>query len=168
MMNKLYMVEQAKYFAIGCHGTQKRKYTNNPYWTHCQTIVEILKQFYPNVDAYIVGWLHDVVEDTWVSCFDIETHFNSYIAQCVSFLTMPSKDLGNRKLRMDFYNQRLSESDELVQTVKYADLLHNTVSIEYFDPDFAKVYLAEKRELLPLIDKGEPRLYEKVCKQCGL
>lgn len=167
-MTEFVMVDYARYFAIGCHGLQRRKYSHEPYWTHPSSVVDILYEYYPDIDAYIVGWLHDVVEDTWATCFDIAEHFNDKIALYVSQLTMPSLEFGNRQKRMEMYNRTLAESCELVQTVKYADLLHNTESITQYDPDFAKVYLAEKRELLPMINKGEKRLYERVCQQCGL
>lgn len=167
-MTNFVTVEYAKYFAIGCHGTQKRKYTNEPYWTHCEAVVQLLADNYPHIDAYIVGWLHDVVEDTWATCFDIETHFSPKIAQYVSDLTMPSHEAGNRKKRLEIYTEQLVNSCELVQTVKYADLIHNTASIEQYDYNFAQVYLKEKRELLPKIDKGHKGLYEVALKQCGL
>ncbi len=167
-MNEFVMVDYAKYFAIGAHGNQKRKYTNLPYWTHLQEVVSILFKYCPDITSYIVAWLHDTVEDTWVTCFDIQEHFNDEIALYVSQLTIPSNDFGNRKKRMNYYNSQLAESCPLVQTVKYADLLDNTSSIEQYDPDFAKIYLKEKRALLPLIDKGNKELYKVVCKQVGL
>lgn len=160
------MVDYARYFAIGAHGTQKRKYTGEPYYTHCEAVCNILIDYYPHIDAYITAWLHDTVEDTWVSVLDIQEHFGERIAKYVSDLTMP--DLGNRRQRIDAYNKVLINSCELVQTVKYADMLHNTESINKHDPDFAKVYLYEKRKLLPLLNKGEPRLYKLVCQQVGL
>jgi (p)ppGpp synthase/HD superfamily hydrolase len=167
-MTKFITAEYAKYFAIGCHGQPKRKYTNEPYWTHCKEVVSLLAEHYPVIDAYIVGWLHDVVEDTWATCFDIEEYFGKRIAMYVSDLTMPSHEAGNRKTRIDIYTAQLSNSCELVQTVKYADLIHNTATIEKYDPDFAKIYLEEKRQLLPKINKGNTRLYNIALKQCGL
>lgn len=162
------MIERAKYFSIGCHATQKRKYTNEPYWKHPEAVVRILEQHYPIQEALVVGWLHDVVEDTWATCFDIQFHFNEKIALYVSQLTMPDLSFGNREKRIDYYNGILSDACELVQTVKYADLIHNTSSIEIYDPDFAKTYLKEKRQLLIKLDKGDPDLYKIACKQCNL
>lgn len=162
------MIERAKYFAIGCHGLQKRKYTNEPYWLHPESVVNILKKYYPIEEALVVGWLHDVVEDTWVTCFDIQVHFNEKIAFYVSQLTMPDRGYGNREKRIIHYNEVLSNSCEIVQTVKYADLIHNTASIEKYDPHFAKTYLKEKRDLLMKMDKGYPALYEIACKQCHM
>jgi (p)ppGpp synthase/HD superfamily hydrolase len=162
------LVDYAKYFAIGAHGLQKRKYTNEPYWIHLQEVVNILSNYYPSIEAYIVAWLHDVVEDTWASSLDIQEHFGENIAKWVSDLTLPPKEFGNRAKRYEFYNKGLINSCELVQTVKYADILHNTISISKYDPDFAKVYLEEIKKLLPYLNKGEPRLYKFVCKEAGL
>lgn len=162
------MLEKAKYFSIGCHGLQQRKYINEPYWKHPEAVVKILEKYYPIEKAMVVAWLHDVVEDTWATCFDINIHFDAEIALYVSNLTMPDKSLGNRAKRIALYNSILSDSCELVQSVKYADLIHNTASIEKYDPDFAKVYLKEKRELLIMMDKGNPILYGIACKQCKM
>lgn len=167
-MTNFAIVDSARWFAIGAHGLQKRKYTNEPYWTHCEAVVDILRTYYVNIDAYVVGWLHDTVEDTWATSLDIQDLFGRRIANYVSALTLPPKEFGNRKHRYDYYNKILIDSCELVQTVKYADMLHNTSSIEKYDPDFAKIYLKEKRDLLPYINKGEKRLYQLVCKQVGL
>ncbi|HCP79386.1 MAG TPA: guanosine polyphosphate pyrophosphohydrolase, partial [Pusillimonas sp.] len=46
-----------------------------------------------------------------------------------------------------------------VQTIKCADLISNTGSIVQFDPDFAKVYLEEKRLLLGVLTKADRRLW---------
>lgn len=162
------MVEYAKYFAIGAHGQQKRKYTGQPYWIHLESVYRILVDNYKHIDAYICAWLHDVVEDTNFSIFDIQLFFGHEIARYVSDLTEPQAPGKNRAWRKDHYNEQLKNSSPLVQTVKYADLIDNTGSIEKHDPDFAKVYLAEKRILLPLINKGDPTLYSKVCSQVGL
>lgn len=162
------LVDYAKWFAIGAHGAQKRKYTYEPYYKHPEAVVDILKDYYPNISAYIVGWLHDVVEDTWASILDIHELFGDDIAKYVSDLTLPDKGYGNRQQRYEEYNRILINSCELVQTVKYADMLHNTESIEKYDKDFAKIYLAEKRRLLPYLNKGEPRLYKRLCEQVEL
>jgi (p)ppGpp synthase/HD superfamily hydrolase len=162
------LVDYARYFAIAAHGQQKRKYTGDPYWFHLRNVVNTLSKYYVDFDAYIVGWLHDVVEDTPMTCFDVAEHFNDSIAQHVSDLTEPYNPKKNRAWRKAYYNEILINSCELVQTVKYADMLDNTESIEMHDPDFAKIYLKEKRELLKHMDKGNKELYNLVCLQCRM
>jgi hypothetical protein len=43
--------------------------------------------------------------------------------------------------------------------VKLADLISNTSSIARHDPAFARVYLAEKRELLTVLTRGNATLH---------
>lgn len=162
------LVDNARWFAIGAHGNQKRKYTNLPYYTHLESVVNILSKYYMDLTAYTCGWLHDVVEDTTFSVLDIQQLFGVEIAHHVNDLTEPSVPGKNRAWRKAAYNEQLANSCALVQTVKYADLLDNTESINKYDIDFAKIYLKEIRVLLPLIQKGDPTLYRLVCEQVKL
>ena len=55
----------------------------------------------------------------------------------------------------------MAEQAPEVQTIKYADVISNTKDIKVYDPKFAEVYVAEMKELLKVIDKGDSALYEK-------
>jgi hypothetical protein len=68
---------------------------------------------------------------------------------------------GNRKVRKALDRDFLAEQAPEVQTIKYADVISNTKDIRVYDPKFAEVYVAEIKELLKVIDKGDPKLYEK-------
>ena len=46
------------------------------------------------------------------------------------------------------------------QTIKLADIIDNTCTIEWYDPEFAKVYLAEKLELLEVLKAGNSKLWD--------
>ena len=46
----------------------------------------------------------------------------------------------------------------VVQTIKVADLIHNTWSIVEHDPKFAQVYLREKKVLLGALGLADPKL----------
>ena len=43
--------------------------------------------------------------------------------------------------------------------MKLADLISNTLTIVEFDPDFARVYLAEKARLLEVLKEGNASLH---------
>ena len=159
-------VDSAKYFAIGAHGQQKRKYTGEPYWTHLQEVAAILQEnTLCTTEMLQAAWLHDVVEDTQFTIFDINEFFGSLVCEYVNALTEPN--MQNRKTRKIYYNQQLCASSPEVQTIKYADLISNTSSIVECDPDFAKVYLKEKRELLSLMMGGDNKLYNMASKLAG-
>ena len=57
--------------------------------------------------------------------------------------------------------QRLAESSREVQTIKVADLIDNTPSIVQHDPDFARVYLREKRDLLNVLTLADQDLVDR-------
>lgn len=156
---------EAQYFAIGAHGAQKRKYTGNPYWWHLADVVEILKTHTKTCSEQMLmaAWLHDVVEDTCFGLFDIDLFFGSKVSGYVAALTEPPHSFGNRSKRKAFYSEQLANADPEVQTIKYADLIDNCSSIVKHDPDFAKVYLKEKEQLLKVMDKGDPLLYKMAC-----
>lgn len=163
-------VDHAQYFAIGAHGSQKRKYTGDPYWYHLRNVSDTLRTTDGIINRFgfnilTVAWLHDVVEDTDTSIFTVQELFGDDIAKYVSDLTEPSKEFGNREQRKEYYNDILSKADPLVQTVKLADMIDNTSSIEEHDPEFARVYFHEKRRLLEIMTKGDTTLYEIACKQ---
>lgn len=158
-------VEKAAYFAIGAHGNQKRKYTGEPYWYHLCDVETILRK-HAEVDVEMLqaAWLHDVVEDTSFTIFDIQEFFGPIVARYVSDLTEAYAP--TRHARKAYYNEKLQQACPDVQTIKYADLISNTSSIVQHDPAFAKVYLAEKRELLSMIDRGDKVLYDMALRIC--
>lgn len=47
------------------------------------------------------------------------------------------------------------------QTVKLADVIDNSSTVAEMDPEFAKVYLVELKELVEALDKGPQVLREK-------
>lgn len=165
------LIVAAKYFAIGAHGDQKRKYTGEPYWHHMQNICDTLLTYVNPLDVteemLAAAWLHDVVEDTNVSILTIQELFGKLVAQYVSALTEPDKSYGNREERKKFYTYQLSLAPYEVQTIKLADLLDNTKDIVEHDGDFARTYLREKRELLEIMTNGDIILYRMCLEQIG-
>jgi hypothetical protein len=66
--------------------------------------------------------------------------------------------LSNREARKHMDHEHLKRASEGGQNIKMADLVSNTKSIVAHDPNFAKVYLKEKRSILSKIDKAHPKL----------
>ena len=84
------MIDKAKEFAIKAHGNQK--YGKLPYEYHLQQVVSKLMLWrdfnaFPITDEYIaVAWLHDVLEDTDVSCEQIyELYLDDIINSLISY-----------------------------------------------------------------------------------
>jgi GTP diphosphokinase / guanosine-3',5'-bis(diphosphate) 3'-diphosphatase len=162
-MIKRNLASMAMLFARDAHKDQVRKYTGEPYHCHLAEVVAISMSTgwrHPMIhpDSFMaVGWLHDVMEDCEVDRDELHQRFGFEVAIGV-YLLSDLETEGNRAQRKRASRERLSTAPSWVQTIKYADLISNTYSIVRHDPEFAKVYLQEKRDLLEVMDRGDPVL----------
>jgi len=157
------IVDRARVFATAAHSAvaQLRKYTQEPYIVHPAEVVSILKTV-PHTDEMLAAaWLHDVLEDTQVTHMDLDAEFGRDVAMLVLYLTDVPKSVGNRARRKDIDLRRLGDAPAAAQTIKVADMISNTSSIVKHDPNFAKVYLKEKADLLEVLTKADPTLVER-------
>lgn len=152
---------EAMVFAREVHKTQRRKYTNAPYTDHLAEVAGIVAtvcdwECFPEGEMLAVAWLHDCIEDQDVTFDQLHRKFTWHVARGVWLLS----DLagGNRETRKRLSRERLADAPGWVQTIKCADLISNTASIAQHDPGFAVTYLEEKRLLLAVMTKADPRL----------
>ena len=154
---------KAMQFAREAHKDQRRKYTNNPYADHLAEVAGIVSTVagqYLNLEQEViaVAWLHDCIEDQGVTLEQLDIEFNGIVASAV--MQLSDLETGNRAERKASSRARLAEAWPFVQTIKCADLISNTSSIVMHDPKFAVTYLEEKRLLLDVLTKADPRLIE--------
>lgn len=163
-------IQMAAMFAIAGHEAlgQVRKYTGEPYWYHCREVANMVWERTSDVYATQAAWMHDLLEDTQIKRLTIADRFGPKVAQLVGEVTDVSKPSdGNRARRKEIDRWHLADASPLGKTIKLADLISNTRSIRDHDPQFAKVYLAEKRLLLPLLKGGDADLYVKAEELAG-
>lgn len=155
----------AKMFAKLAHAGQVRKYTGEAYIVHPLNVVQILKRHGIEDDITLTSaWLHDTIEDTGTTYDEILSIFGREVADNV--LALSDLEEGkNRADRKRKSRERLALANERVQNIKVADLIDNTSSIVEHDPEFAKVYLHEKRLLLDVLTKAKPSLLEEARRQ---
>lgn len=155
------MIFFAKYFAKWAHRNQVRKYTGDPYFVHCERVAGYVRMV-PHTRAMIMAaYLHDVVEDTGFSLEFIRFFFGRSVAYLVDGLTDVSKKTdGNRAERKALDRDHTASFDHRVHTIKLADLIDNGDSIMKHDPNFAKIYMAEKEELLKVLTQGDWQLHQ--------
>lgn len=153
---------EAMQFARDVHSLHVRKYTGNPYSDHLAEVCGITMsagwhnaQIHPD-KMMAVAWLHDCVEDHAVSRDELDRRFGATVADGVMLLS--DLESGNRAARKKASRERLLRAPGWVQTIKVADLISNTSSIVMHDPKFAVTYLEEKRLLLDVLTKADPRL----------
>ena len=153
------IIAKAEKFAQEAHKDHKRKYTGDPYYVHLDEVRNIVKQAGGTIEQQAAALLHDTVEDTNTTPMDITREFGPKIAKLVVELTDVSKpEDGNRKTRKAIDRDKLAGVSAEAQTVKYADLISNGKDIAQNDPKFAKVYHAEKADLLRVMTKGNQNL----------
>jgi len=158
-------VQAALAYAAGAHDGvgQKRKYTGEDYWHHPVEVLDLLLEHVPNASEHmqVAALLHDVVEDTKVTLDRVLDAFGGQVADYVEQLTDVSKpEYGNRAARKGLDLAHTAQASPEAKTIKLADLISNSRSIIEHDPEFAKVYLAEKRALLEVLTEGDPVLYK--------
>ena len=161
------MVEKARVFATAAHAAvgQVRKYTGEPYIVHPFEVAMMVRQVGGTPEMVAAAFLHDTVEDTDVNMETIEREFGPEVAEIVFFLTDVSRpEHGNRATRKAMDRAHIAKADARAQTIKLADLISNCSSIVKYDPEFAKVYLEEKRLLLEVLTKGDKILLDRARK----
>lgn len=157
---------EAMIFARHAHRDQKRKYTGNPYADHLAEVAGIVAAAGGTDMMIAVAWLHDCVEDCGVTLEEIEKRFGFVVAIGVSGLL--DVETGNRAERKQLSRDRLESCSGWIQTIKCADLISNTSSIVMHDPKFAVTYLEEKRLLLDVMTKADPRLLAMARSNCEI
>lgn len=146
-------------FAVKAHDGQKRKYTDEPYINHPLSVAAIVAEVSDDEDMVVAAVLHDTVEDTPTTIEEVTSLFGKKVGQMVAELTDVSKPAdGNRKIRKKIDREHTSQASPEAQTIKLADLIDNTRTIVRHDPRFAAVYMAEKRNLLEVLEEGSPKL----------
>ena len=158
-------------FVKECHGDQVRKYTGEAYWNHVHAVAEMSRN-YQIPFGIEIGLCHDLLEDTACTMKTLFDRLEALgyvlsdmrvICDCVRDLTdvYTTEDYPhlNRKQRKQKEATRLSEIHLLSQSVKCADLIHNTESIIKHDKGFAKVYIKEKDDILRVMNGGDGELY---------
>lgn len=115
-------VSHARDFAIMAHGDQR--YDAHPYVFHLDAVAELLAPY--GEQAMIVGYLHDVLEDTPVSFDTLAAEFGPLVATCVAYVTdPPGKNRAERKQAVHAKLATITGENELALIVKAADRLAN-------------------------------------------
>lgn len=158
------LVQRAREFAHRAHEQvgQVRKYTGLPYHTHVDAVAELVASVTDDRAMIAAAYLHDTVEDTNVTFDDIAENFGGDVAYLVVYLTDISKPKdGNRATRKAIDRAHIARGDARVHTIKLADLIDNAGTITEHDPKFAAIYMEEKRQLLKVLQAGDPVLLER-------
>lgn len=154
--------EKAEVVAMAAHNAvgQRRKYTNAPYWVHTQEVARTVAFYVDDPLLTAAAHMHDVLEDTKTTEDDLRQMFPEVVVRWVLEVTDVSTSYdGPREVRKEIDRAHLAKASCGGKSIKLADLISNTRSIVEFDLHFAKVYLEEKRLLLPFLRGGNEDLF---------
>lgn len=163
-------------FVKEMHGDQKRKYTGEPYYTHLLSVADRVDPYKSSGYETEIALCHDLIEDTECSLAELSSKLLSlgYNVEEDEVILAGVNDLTdkythekypslNRAQRKALEGSRIIKSSPIAQTVKYADIIDNMLSLAEHDPDFARVYAREVNGYLPKINQGNRELYEACC-----
>lgn len=158
------LVEHAKLWGAIKHKGQVRKYTGEPYFTHCEAVADLVRVFYEDVlkvpapeEVIAAALLHDVVEDTDATFEMVTDIAGEEVTRYVYFLTKPPAYAGNRSLRKSIYNSKLALAPMPVKIIKFCDMYHNHASIKEHEPDFWEVWREETKRALIAMEIADLR-----------
>ena len=160
------------------HSSQKRKYDGEPYYTHLFDVAAHADLYMPL--GFECGLCHDLLEDTDIKSAGLlkmhlkDLGYNDEESKYIADRTFDVTDLYtkesfpelNREARKQLEAKRLWDIFPDSQTLKYCDMIDNTISIKDRDPDFWKTYREEKLLTLQGMDKGNQFLYKYCLKIC--
>lgn len=164
------ILAQVQHFADQAHGEQQRKFEEGRYIVHPTRVMEICNRYTQDVTILAAALLHDVLEDTDTDAAAIHQFLLGLLApaeaartlQLVEELTDRYTKAAyprlNRRERKAKETGRLAACSADAQTIKYADILDNCITIITLTNDFAPRYLEECRQLLQAMHKGDKEL----------
>mgnify|MGYP001618967429 CR=1 FL=1 len=118
-------VAAARAWAVEMHGDQR--YGDRPYVWHLDAVAALLAPF--GTQAQLIGYLHDVVEDTPATREQVEARFGPLVADCVALLSdAPGADRKERKAKTYATLAAVTGPQQLALVVKAADRLANVQS----------------------------------------
>lgn len=154
--------KRAAEMAALSHAGQVRKYTGEPYVSHCREVAALVKSVTHTEAMLCIAWLHDTLEDTTLTATEITEEFGVPVYQGVWMLSdLTPLEAGNRAYRKGLYRNKLALAPAAIQTIKLADLISNARSIFKHDPNFASLYASEMGDLLRVLTLGDLVLFRQ-------
>jgi (p)ppGpp synthase/HD superfamily hydrolase len=160
-------------FARQAHGGQQRKFADEPYIEHPIRVMQLCREYTSDLPVLSAALLHDILEDTAVTKDALSNYLRKVMkpkdAQRAFTLTVELTDVyvkehypdWNRRKRKAAETARLGKVSAAAQTIKYADIIDNTLDISSSSSDFKPKFLHECRSMLNVMDKGNPDLRKR-------
>lgn len=134
------VLDLAMSVALSAHNGQTNKHNGEPYIAHVHRVAMHVRDRGLDETHQAVAWLHDVVEDTNFTIFDVNTMFNPHISSAVSVLTKV-RGTSNE----DYY--RALTHNAIAARVKVSDMIDNFSRNHTIEDDATRLRMAAKYSL---------------------
>lgn len=138
-------------------------YGGRPYSSHTQAVARRVAAHIDDPEVVAAAHLHDTIEDTGATREGLAERFSPRTAQLVDEVSTPESS-GPRPRRAE---RAAAEATRLAavscdgKSIKCADVAENMQDIVASNPSFARVYVPEKRALLPALAGAHPMLLKE-------
>jgi (p)ppGpp synthase/HD superfamily hydrolase len=150
-MNYTPLVQKASDFAIQAHDGQKDDEGLDYYVAHLLSVATIIDNLEHDEEMTAVAFLHDTLEDTDTTYYELEREFGKSIADMVNELTHDGE-----KDSYGYYFPRLKSQKAII--IKFADRLSNLSRMNAWDEERRRQYIAKSK----FWKDGS-----NICKGCG-
>lgn len=151
------LTKKARELAIDSHKNQM--YGKFPYIFHLIDVVRNLVRFgYDDEEMIVAAYLHDTLEDTTLTKFDISKIFGEKIADLVFNVTGIGK---NRKERSQDTLNKLQNNNKAV-VLKMADRLANVMNSYENNKRLLEMYKKEHVKYDALFEKINPKMNAEI------
>ena len=142
-------IKKALEFAKGAHLNQIRA-DGSPYINHPINVAENVKKYIKSneLDNLIIcALLHDTIEDTDTTYYDIADNFGYFVASIVLELTN-DKDMKNLLGKTRYLQIKMKNMTNFALDIKLCDRLNNVMDLDVAPEDFREKYTIETIDIM--------------------
>jgi guanosine-3',5'-bis(diphosphate) 3'-pyrophosphohydrolase len=170
------ILSQIQEFARQAHGDQQRKFEEEPYIRHLVRVKDLCAEYTTSTRVLAAALLHDTLEDTDTTPESLLAFLNTLVhedqSRSILGIVVELTDVyvkknfpqWNRRKRKQKEAARLAAVSADAQTVKYSDIIDNSLTIAGADDSFVRTYLMECRAILKVMNQGNGELYQQAVK----
>ncbi len=134
------------------HMGQVRKISGTPYLIHPDEVAQSLLKYTKDEDMLIAALLHDTLEDTTMTFFDIEKLFGSRAAKLVQELTSDPVLL-EQMGKAQYLRHKLNYISDDALLIKLLDRLNNTKDLGKGSKAWRKQYASDTKFMLDGLER---------------
>lgn len=117
-------MDKAWIFASDKHSKQKRKFSGEPYFTHCVNVYKTVRDTTTDNEIAMAALLHDTLEDTDTTVKELRKTFGDRVAELVQELSNDPREIERVGKTQHLADKIIKLSDDAL-LIKLADRINN-------------------------------------------